>query len=60
MKNSVNLKQRKQNRPLLDSIVVSIPACHAGDRGSIPRRGVKINFYFFLFLFFRNARNIAS
>ena len=22
-----------------DSIVVSIPACHAGDRGSIPRRG---------------------
>ncbi len=25
---------------ILDSIVVSIPACHAGDRGSIPRRGV--------------------
>ena len=25
--------------PILDSIVVSIPACHAGDRGSIPRRG---------------------
>ena len=24
---------------LHDSIVVSIPACHAGDRGSIPRRG---------------------
>ena len=23
----------------LDSIVVSIPVCHAGDRGSIPRRG---------------------
>ena len=23
----------------LYSIVVSIPACHAGDRGSIPRRG---------------------
>ena len=22
------------------SIVVSIPACHAGNRGSIPRRGV--------------------
>jgi hypothetical protein len=22
-----------------DSIVASIPACHAGDRGSIPRRG---------------------
>ena len=28
-----------QNRAILDSIVVSIPACHAGDRGSIPRRG---------------------
>ena len=26
-----------------DSIVASIPACHAGDRGSIPRRGVKMN-----------------
>ncbi len=26
-------------RLILDSIVVSIPACHAGDRGSIPRRG---------------------
>ena len=25
-----------------DSIVVSIPACHAGDRGSIPRRGGNI------------------
>ena len=24
---------------ILDSIVVSIPACHAGDRGSIPRVG---------------------
>ena len=23
----------------LGSVVVSIPACHAGDRGSIPRRG---------------------
>ena len=26
-------------QPVLVSIVVSIPACHAGDRGSIPRRG---------------------
>ena len=26
-------------RSVLGSIVVSIPACHAGDRGSIPRRG---------------------
>jgi hypothetical protein len=25
-----------------DSIVASIPACHAGDRGSIPRRGAHI------------------
>ena len=34
-------------RPLtaiLVSIVVSIPACHAGDRGSIPRRGDQILF----------------
>lgn len=31
---------------ILGSIVVSIPACHAGDRGSIPRRGG----FFFLFL----------
>ena len=30
---------------ILVSIVVSIPACHAGDRGSIPRRGGK---HFFL------------
>ena len=29
---------------LLVSIVVSIPACHAGDRGSIPRRGGKLYF----------------
>ncbi|CAL1276448.1 unnamed protein product, partial [Larinioides sclopetarius] len=27
---------------VLGSIVVSIPACHAGDRGSIPRRGESI------------------
>ena len=31
----------------LDSIVVSIPACHAGDRGSIPRRGVRLVFVLF-------------
>ena len=30
---------------VLGSIVVSIPACHAGDRGSIPRRG-EIFFFF--------------
>ena len=30
-----------ENQPdhILDSIVVSIPACHAGGRCSIPRRG---------------------
>ena len=37
-------------RGILGSIVVSIPACHAGDRGSIPRRGEKYIF-FLLFLF---------
>ena len=31
---------------ILDSIVVSIPACHAGDRGSIPRRGDTLLFLF--------------
>ena len=36
---------------ILVSIVVSIPACHAGDRGSIPRRG---DFYGF-FLFFETT-----
>ena len=30
---------------ILDSIVVSIPACHAGDRGSIPRRGGEILYF---------------
>ena len=32
---------------ILDSIVVSIPACHAGDPGSIPGRGAF--YYFFTF-----------
>ena len=31
---------------ILGSIVVSIPACHAGDRGSIPRRGAGSLFLF--------------
>ena len=30
---------------VLGSIVVSIPACHAGDRGSIPRRGGLYTFF---------------
>ena len=42
---------------VLGSIVVSIPACHAGDRGSIPRRGGEdsfsfIYYYYFFFPFF--------
>ena len=35
---------------VLVSIVVSIPACHAGDRGSIPRRGD----YFFVIYKLKN------
>ena len=36
---------------ILGSIVVSIPACHAGDRGSIPRRGEWLfSFFFSLYL----------
>ena len=39
----MNLRQMKfgtqQHWPILDSLVVRIPACHAGGRGSIPRRG---------------------
>ena len=34
---------------ILGSIVVSIPACHAGDRGSIPRRGEWSPSFFFFF-----------
>ncbi len=32
---------------ILDSIVVSILACHAGDWGSIPRRGDVLNLHSF-------------
>ena len=28
-----------EHYPILDSLVVRIPACHAGGRGSIPRQG---------------------
>ena len=38
---------------ILGSIVVSIPACHAGDRGSIPRRGEWLPSFFFFIFFFR-------
>ena len=34
------------NNVIRDSIVVSIPACHAGDPGSIPGRGVFYSKYF--------------
>ena len=36
--NQLNMDDSKSQQ-VLGSIVVSIPACHAGDRGSIPRRG---------------------
>ena len=36
---SASLRDKFQRHRILGSIVVSIPACHAGDRGSIPRRG---------------------
>ena len=37
---------------ILGSIVVSIRACHAGDQGSIPRRGEWLpSFFFFIFFF---------
>ncbi|KRZ54184.1 hypothetical protein T02_12431 [Trichinella nativa] len=35
-----------QKSKVLGSIVVSIPACHAGDPGSIPGRGSKYRTYF--------------
>ena len=34
--------QKDFSPAILDSIEVSIPACHAGDPGSIPGRGVTI------------------
>ena len=41
-------------REILGSIVVSIPACHAGDRGSIPRREK-----LFCFLFTGGQENLS-
>ena len=43
---------------VLGSIVVSIPACHAGDRGSIPRRGGI--FFFFISKFHSTFRRFLS
>ena len=39
---------RNEEDKLLVSIVDSIPACHAGDRGSIPRRGESACLFIFL------------
>ncbi len=36
------------NNVFLDSIEASIPACHAGDPGSIPGRGVNLVVLFLL------------
>ena len=35
----IGIHPRNGEQRIFVSIVVSIPACHAGDRGSIPRRG---------------------
>ena len=44
--------------------MVSIPACHAGDRGSIPRRGGFFIFvYIYIFFFFflnQNKFDVAT
>ena len=37
---------------VLGSIVVSIPACHAGDRGSTPHRGEQFFFFFKILLLY--------
>ena len=44
----VNCPKSKSISRVLGSIVVSIPACHAGDRGSIPRRGGLLFFFRFV------------
>ena len=46
---------------ILGSIVVSIPACHAGDRGSIPRRGERLpSFFFFRFIWWKKHLSPAK
>ena len=49
--------QRQQ--PILVSIVVSIPACHAGDRGSIPRLGGFL-FHLHLIIFFDDFNSMGN
>ena len=38
--NNHNMGTRIRTKLVRHSIVASIPACHAGDRGSIPRDGI--------------------
>ena len=46
---------------ILGSIVVSIPACHAGDRGSIPRRGEWLpSLFFFRFIWWKKHLSPAK
>ncbi|KAF8099827.1 hypothetical protein N665_0237s0078 [Sinapis alba] len=44
----VKIKREGNREKRRETIVVSIPACHAGDPGSIPGNGV----YFFAFIVF--------
>jgi hypothetical protein len=45
-KGSIHVFSFFSSLPIRDSIVASIPACHAGDRGSIPRLGASFAFCF--------------
>ena len=49
---------------ILGSTVVSIPACHTGYRGSIPRRGGLVIFFtmnnFSVFAFFTYLRTLGQ
>ena len=48
----IKSEKREENTEWVrDSIVVSIPACHAGDPGSIPGRGA-----FFVFCYSTNFK----
>ncbi len=60
MYKSIGIFYKTLKHEVLDSIVVSIPACHAGDRGSIPRRGVVTLFFFFYFVLFFVFRFLLS
>ena len=44
-------------QPIRGSIVVSIPACHVGDRGSIPCHGVFFSLQTFLVKQYRTLTN---